>query len=167
MVGLRDVGGRFAVVPSPVLLAVDEDEKSLRDVERELRDRYERSYRVLCLGSAPEAEAELSRMADAGEEVALVLAGDSLGAPGSELLGGVRKLHPQAQRGLLTSSASRGPGGRTSCARSSAGAPFPTPSASPTRPKGACWSPRRRPESAAARGLPQRRGSRRSEQRRT
>lgn len=86
----------------PVLLAVDESEKSLRDIESELRDRYERSYRVVCLGSALEAEAELARIADAGEEVALVLAGDSLGgAPGSEFLGGVRKRHPHAQRGLL------------------------------------------------------------------
>jgi thioredoxin reductase (NADPH) len=98
-------------VPSPVLLAVDEDEKSLGDIERELRDRYERSYRIVCLGSAPEAEMELSRMADAGEDVALVLAGDSLGgAPGSELLGGVRKLHPQAQRGLLIDYGSWGDG---------------------------------------------------------
>jgi thioredoxin reductase (NADPH) len=98
-------------VSSPVLLAVDEDDKSLGDVERELRDRYERSYRIVCLGSAPEAEAELSRMADAGEDVALVLAGDSLGgAPGSELLGGVRKLHPQAQRGLLIDYGSWGHG---------------------------------------------------------
>jgi thioredoxin reductase (NADPH) len=107
----RRGGGRFALVPNPVLLAVDENEKSLRDIERELRDRYERGYRIVCLGSAPEAEAELSRMADAGEEVALILAGDSLGgAPGSELLGGVRKLHPQAQRGLLIDYGSWGDG---------------------------------------------------------
>ena len=96
---------------NPVLLAVDEDEKSLADVERELRDRYERSYRIVCLGSAPEAEAELSRIADAGEDVALVLAADSLGdTPGSELLGAVRKLHPQAQRGLLIDYGSWGDG---------------------------------------------------------
>lgn len=96
---------------SPVLLAVDEDEKSLGDIERELRDRYERSYRIVCLGSAPEAETELARMAEAGEDVALVLAGDSLGgAPGNELLGGVRKLHPQAQRGLLIDYGSWGDG---------------------------------------------------------
>ena len=86
----------------PVLLAVDENEKSLRDIEGELRDRYERSYRIVCLDSAREAEAELTRLADTGEEVALVLAGELLaGQPGSEFLGGVRKRHPQAQRGLL------------------------------------------------------------------
>ncbi len=86
----------------PVLLAVDESENALRDIERELRDRYERHYRVVCLGSAPEAEAELERLAGAGEEVALVFAGHSLGGtPGTELLGGARKHHPRAQRGLL------------------------------------------------------------------
>jgi thioredoxin reductase (NADPH) len=63
----------------PVVLAVDEDEKSLGDIERELSHRYERSYRIVCLGSAREAGAELARLADAGEEVALVLAGESLG----------------------------------------------------------------------------------------
>lgn len=93
----------------PVLIAVDEDEVSLRAIERELIDRYERSYRIACVGSAPAAEAELRRTADAGEDVALVLAGDSLGgAPGSELLGRVRKLHPRAQRGLLIDYASWG-----------------------------------------------------------
>ncbi len=95
----------------PVLLAVDENESSLREIERELRDRYERHYRIVCLNSAPEAEAELERLADAGEEVALVFAGHSLGgAPGSELLSGVRKHHPRAQRGLLIDYASWGVG---------------------------------------------------------
>jgi len=89
-------------VARPVILAVDENPESLRDIERELRDRYERSYRVVCVGSAGEAEGELDRLSEVGEEVALVLAGDSLGgAPGSEFLAGVRKRHPQAQRGLL------------------------------------------------------------------
>jgi thioredoxin reductase (NADPH) len=89
-------------VPGPVLLAVDEDANSLSDIERELRDRYERSYRIVCVGSAAEAEAELARIAADADEVALVLAGESLGgAPGSEFLGRVRRQHPQAQRGLL------------------------------------------------------------------
>src|SRR5690242_12217823 len=86
----------------PVLLVVDDEEGSLAGIERELRDRYERSYGVVCLGSAAEAEAELERLAEAGEEVALVLAGESLGGrPGSEFLGSARRHHPYAQRGLL------------------------------------------------------------------
>jgi thioredoxin reductase (NADPH) len=89
-------------VSQPVLFAVDNDVDSLRAIERELVDRYERSYRIVCLGSAVEAEAELARSAAAGENVALVLAGELLdGSPGSDFLDGVRKHHPQAQRGLL------------------------------------------------------------------
>jgi thioredoxin reductase (NADPH) len=89
-------------VSQPVIFAVDDDEDSLRAIERELVDRYERSYRIVCIGSAAEAEAELVRMSTAGEDIALVLAGESLdGASGSAFLGGVRKHHPQAQRGLL------------------------------------------------------------------
>ena len=47
-------------MPGPVVLAVDEDANSLSDIGRELRDRYERSYRIVCVGSAAEAEAELA-----------------------------------------------------------------------------------------------------------
>ena len=35
----------------PVLVAIDDNPDLLRDVERELRDRYERHYRVICVGS--------------------------------------------------------------------------------------------------------------------
>lgn len=98
-------------MPRPVLLAVDDDESSLRRIEGELTERYERSYRVVCVGSAGEAEAELTRAASSGEEVALILAGVSLdGAPGSDLLGKVRSRHPQAQRGLLIDYGSWGDG---------------------------------------------------------
>ena len=76
--------------------------RALRDVERELVDRYARSYRVVCVASAGEAMAELEALAAAGEDVALVLAAKSFkGMAGSELLGKVRTLHPHAQRGLL------------------------------------------------------------------
>jgi thioredoxin reductase (NADPH) len=98
-------------VSSPVILAVDEDRESLARIEAELRQRYERSYGIVCVGSAAEAEAELARIAEEGHAVALVLAGDSLsGRPGAELLGGARQLHPQAQRGLLIDYSSWGKG---------------------------------------------------------
>ena len=87
---------------APVLLAVDEDPQSLSTIDRELTDRYARSYRVVCVASAEQARAELEAAATAGDEVALVLAPELLsGTSGSEFLGGVRALHPQAQRGLL------------------------------------------------------------------
>lgn len=89
-------------MPAPVLLAVEDDRAALSDVERELRDRYARSYRVICTRSPEEALATLTRLSDAGEEVALVLAAQWLsGTTGSELLGRVRRLHPHAKRGLL------------------------------------------------------------------
>ena len=86
----------------PVILAVDEDARSLSDVERELVDRYSRSYRVVCVSSAEDATAELDGLAASGEDVALVLVGQSLGpTTGSDLLSNVRARHPHAQRGLL------------------------------------------------------------------
>ena len=80
-------------MPAPVLVAVDEDAGGLGDVERELRDRYERHYRIVCTRSSDDARARLEQLAAEGEEVALVLAGPQLdGRSGSELLDEVR--HP-------------------------------------------------------------------------
>jgi len=89
-------------VSGPALVAVDEDVGALRDVERELGDRYARHYRVMCMRSPHEARARLEELAATGEEVALVLAGQWLsGMTGSELLDAARHLHPHAKRGLL------------------------------------------------------------------
>jgi thioredoxin reductase (NADPH) len=98
-------------VSVPVLFAVDEDERSLGAVERELVDRYSRSYRVVCVSSAKEAMTELEALAVAGEDVALVLSAQRLGqTTGGELLGKVRDLHAHAQRGLLIEWGSWGDG---------------------------------------------------------
>jgi len=86
----------------PVIVAVDSDPGALADVERELRDRYARHYRIECLSSPGDALDLLGELAAAGGEVALVLAGCTLrGTTGSELLDRVRTLHPHAKRGLL------------------------------------------------------------------
>jgi thioredoxin reductase (NADPH) len=86
----------------PLLVAVDDDPGLLRDVERELRNRYAADYRVRCVGSASEARVMLAELAAAGEEVALVLAGEELSeASGTELLAEVPSLFPHAQRVLL------------------------------------------------------------------
>src|SRR5436305_1692460 len=89
-------------MPGAALIAVDEDAGALRDIERELRDRYARHYRVICMRSAHEGHACLEDLAVAIEQVALVLAGQWLsGMTGSELLERARHLHPHAKRGLL------------------------------------------------------------------
>jgi thioredoxin reductase (NADPH) len=86
----------------PVLVAVDEDRDALADVETQLIRRYSHDYRVECLGAPGEALRMLTELAHAGEEVALVLAGNSRSSTaGSELLEQVRQLHPHAKRALL------------------------------------------------------------------
>jgi thioredoxin reductase (NADPH) len=87
---------------APVLLAVDGDAGVLREVGRELGERYAQHYRVICLTSPHEARACLEALAAAAEPVALVLAGQWLGGmTGGELLDEVRHLHPHSRRGLL------------------------------------------------------------------
>lgn len=86
----------------PLLVAVEDDPRLLRDVENELRGRYAQHYRVECLSSAQQAIARLKELAKAGEDVAVVLAGQRLsGTSGADLLGVVRRLHPLARLGLL------------------------------------------------------------------
>jgi thioredoxin reductase (NADPH) len=86
----------------PALVAVDDDQDALRDIERELHDRYDTHYRVICTRSPQEACVCLEELAAAGDDVALVLAGQSLsGMTGSELLEEARRLHPHARRGLV------------------------------------------------------------------
>lgn len=59
----------------PALVAVDEDPVVLEEVERELRDRYDGHYRVMCWPSGKEALKGLEELVDSCDEVALVPAG--------------------------------------------------------------------------------------------
>jgi thioredoxin reductase (NADPH) len=110
-VAIDFVSRYFRVMAVPVLFAIDEDERSLHDVERELVDRYSRGYRIVCVSSAGEAMEELEALAAEEEDVALVLAAQSFAEmTGGELLGKVRDLHAHAQRGLLIAWGSWGDG---------------------------------------------------------
>jgi thioredoxin reductase (NADPH) len=86
----------------PVLLAVDESRDALGMVESQLTQRYAHDYHVLCVHDPCVAAEQLTDLARAGEDVALVLAGlqHSAAAPG-DLFEQVRELHPQAKRALL------------------------------------------------------------------
>jgi thioredoxin reductase (NADPH) len=87
---------------APVLLAVDSDPDALRDLNAALCSRYREDYRIECTGSPEDALALMERLAAAHEDVALVLAGETLdGMSGSDLLESARRLHPHAKRGLL------------------------------------------------------------------
>ena len=86
----------------PVIVAVDADDDALRRVDDELGRRYGDDYRIVCARSAEAAIEELEQLANAGSEVAVVLAGHWLGgATGSDLLARTRALHPRAKRALL------------------------------------------------------------------
>ena len=87
---------------SPVILAVDEDPDALLNIDQELNDRYARHYQVRALPSATQAREWLEELSTAGDEVALILAGQSLSElTGSDLLNEAHHLHPHAKRALL------------------------------------------------------------------
>ena len=84
------------------ILVVDDESSILEVLTEELQTRYGRDYRVLAASSSDEALDHLRSMADAGDEVALILADQWLPTTsGVELLAAARQLHPIARRGLL------------------------------------------------------------------
>ncbi len=86
----------------PLLVAVDEHPDVLQKVESQLSQRYDRDYRVECLSDPDDALRRLTELRGAGEDVALVLVGQSPpGTIGDELLDNLRRLHPHAKRALL------------------------------------------------------------------
>ena len=89
-------------VSLPVLIAVDEDPRALRDLMTQLVQRYGGEYRVEGLAHPDDALRTLTELHDAGAEVPLVLAG--LSGPDAfeaELFDHARRLHPHAKRVLL------------------------------------------------------------------
>jgi hypothetical protein len=70
----RPLVGQEARASWPVLLAVDEDERALRRISRELHKRYGDDYHLLCERSPQAALGRLQDLEGSGEEVALVLA---------------------------------------------------------------------------------------------
>jgi thioredoxin reductase (NADPH) len=86
----------------PVLLAVDDDLEALRRISEQLHLRYASDYTVLCDKSPAHAREQLEKMRADGDEVALVLASQSMSEEtGTDLLAYVKHVHPRAKRGLL------------------------------------------------------------------
>jgi thioredoxin reductase (NADPH) len=104
--------GPVARTPRPVLLAVDEDEETLRGVSRELRQRYGNDYRVVCERFPRSALRRLCDFEAAGEEVALVLADQQMVEMSwMDFLTRVGETFPTAKRALLVGWGDRAAGG--------------------------------------------------------
>src|SRR4051812_36785455 len=89
-------------MPLPVLLVIDRDQDALEDIRAQLVRRYGHDYRVASASDPEQTLEALAQLADAGDELALVLASESLSdATGGGLLERARQLHPHAKRGLM------------------------------------------------------------------
>ena len=87
----------------PVILAVDDDPQVLRAVERDLRRRYAREYRVLRADSGESALDTLGKLKLRGDPVALFLVDQRMPKmTGVEFLEEAIERYPEAKRALLT-----------------------------------------------------------------
>ena len=87
----------------PAILAVDDDPQVLRAVERDLRRRYAREYRVLRADSGESALDALDKLKLRGDPVALLLVDQRMPRmTGVEFLEKAIEIFPEAKRNLLT-----------------------------------------------------------------
>jgi thioredoxin reductase (NADPH) len=96
-------------VGDPLILVVDDDPDSLGTVESQLRERYDRHYRIQCCETGEAALRHAERAASEGEDVALVVVGPGVDRDGDgDVLLETRRLHPHARRALLVEWAETG-----------------------------------------------------------
>lgn len=90
-------------MPVPAILSVDDEPEVLRAVERDLRRKYGKDYRVLGTDSGSAAVDLLHQLKTRGESVALLLCDQRMPSmSGLEVLGQSMQIFPQAKRALLT-----------------------------------------------------------------
>jgi len=90
-------------MPAPAILTVDDEPEVLRAVERDLRRKYGKDYRVLGTDSGSSAIDLLKQLKTRGGTVALTLADQRMPQlSGLDVLGQSMQLFPQAKRALLT-----------------------------------------------------------------
>lgn len=87
----------------PVLLTIDDDSSVLNSIERDLRARYGRDYRILPINQGRAALDYLKKMEQRSESVALFLVDQRMPEiSGTDFLLEAIKIYPQAKRVLLT-----------------------------------------------------------------
>ena len=88
---------------APAIVTVDDEPEVLRAVERDLRRKYGKDYRVLGTDSGPGAVDLLKQLKTRGDSVALMLADQRMPhMSGLDVLGQSMAIFPQAKRALLT-----------------------------------------------------------------
>jgi len=88
---------------APAIVTVDDERDVLHAVERDLRRRYGKDYRVLGTDSGTEALDLLQQLKTRGDSLALLLADQRMPqVSGLDVLGQAMRLFPQAKRTLLT-----------------------------------------------------------------
>src|SRR6266436_1901372 len=88
---------------SPAIVSVDDEPEVLRAVERDLRRKYGKDYRVLGTDSGGAAVDLLHQLKTRGDSVALMLCDQRMPQmSGLEVLGQSMQIFPQAKRALLT-----------------------------------------------------------------
>lgn len=93
----------------PILLAVDDEPDVLRSIERDLKDRYSDRYRILAVGSGPDALTAIHQLKERGDTVALLLCDQRMPeVEGTDVLSDALTLYPDAKKVLLTAYADTG-----------------------------------------------------------
>ena len=88
---------------APAIVTVDDEPEVLRAVERDLRRKYGKEYRVLGTDSGSRAVDLLKQLKSRGDSLALMLADQRMPhMSGLEVLGESMQLFPHAKRALLT-----------------------------------------------------------------
>jgi thioredoxin reductase (NADPH) len=90
-------------MPAPAIVTVDDEPEVLRAVERDLRRKYGKDYRILGTDSGSGAVDLLKQLKTRGDSLALTLADQRMPQmSGLDVLGESMQLFPQAKRALLT-----------------------------------------------------------------
>jgi thioredoxin reductase (NADPH) len=101
----------FFSMELPVILVVDDEPDILGRLAADLRRRFDRDYRIVPHASGHAALAELARLRESGQPVALVIADQWMPElPGVELLGRAHEIDPEAMRALLVAWGDRSAG---------------------------------------------------------
>jgi thioredoxin reductase (NADPH) len=87
----------------PVIIAVDDEPEVVQAIQRDLRSRYAKDYRVVWANDGREAIETLKTLAMQNDPVALILVDQRMpGVTGIDVLKETLDLHPDAKRALLT-----------------------------------------------------------------